>query len=176
MSKKNCQIHSVASIAEPLGITDILRQRYNRLKRILKRRWRYITNIFSLFVDSKRRLSSNLVTNPSSRTLQEGDFVQVRSQEEIQATLDNWNQLKGCGFMENMLPYCNTIQRVRKRIENFIDERDYMVKKAKGIVILDGVFCEGNKDLGYCNRTCFFFWREEWLEKVKDTSPNTKTK
>ena len=114
-----------------------------------------------------------MTKDASSQTIQEGDFVRVRSKEEIQATLDNWNMLKGCGFMENMLPYCNTIQRVRKRIENFIDERDYLVKKAKGIVILDGVHCEGNKDLGYCNRTCFFFWREEWLEKVKEPSPNT---
>jgi hypothetical protein len=176
MGIKNCQIQSVASIAEPLGKTDILRQRYDRLKRILKRRWRYITNFFSIIINSKQRSSRNMVAHASSQILQEGDRVRVRSKEEIQATLDNWNQLKGCGFMENMLPYCNTIQRVRKRIENFIDERDYLVKKAKGIVILDGVYCEGNKDLGNCNRTCFFFWREEWLDKVKRTRTNTLTK
>ena len=71
MGMKNCQIQSVASIAEPLGTTDILRQRYNRLKRILKRRWRYIINFFSIIINSKQRLSRNMVAHASSQTLHE---------------------------------------------------------------------------------------------------------
>jgi hypothetical protein len=40
------------------------------------------------------------------------------------------------------------------------------MKNIKGIIILDGVFCQGTKDFGACDRTCFYFWREEWLEKI----------
>jgi hypothetical protein len=41
------------------------------------------------------------------------------------------------------------------------------MKQCKGIVILENVFCQGTKDFGACDRTCFFFWREEWLEKIE---------
>ena len=98
--------------------------------------------------------------------LKAGDRVRIKSKEEIQATLNHWNQLKGCSFMEEMLPYCGTEQRIFKRVEKFLDERDYLLKKCRGIVILDGVFCEGTRDFGPCDRTCFFFWREEWVEKI----------
>ena len=102
----------------------------------------------------------------AATNLQAGDVVRVRSKEEIEATLNHWRQLKGCGFMPEMEGYCGTTQRVLKRVERFVDERDLLVKKARGIVFLDGVFCQGTADFGPCDRTCYFFWREEWLEKV----------
>ncbi len=98
--------------------------------------------------------------------LQAGDVVRVRSKEEIEATLDNWGQLKGCGFMPEMEQYCGTTQRILKRVERFVDERDLRVKRARGLVFLEGVFCTGTADFGPCDRTCYFFWREEWLEKI----------
>lgn len=91
----------------------------------------------------------------------------VRSAAEIQQTLDRWNSVKGCSFMEEMWPYCGTEQTVLKEVKRFLDERDYLIKKCSRIVILDGVMCQGTKDFGACDRSCFFFWREEWLEKVK---------
>jgi hypothetical protein len=68
--------------------------------------------------------------------------------------------------MEEMWRHCGTTQRVYKRVERFMDERDYLVKRCKGIVILEGVMCEGTKDFGPCDRSCFYFWREEWLERL----------
>lgn len=97
--------------------------------------------------------------------LKAGDLVRVRSKEEIQATLDYRNQLQGCAFMEEMWPYCGTTQQVLKRVARVLDERDFLVKKCKGIVLLDGAICEGTKELGPCDHSCFFFWKEEWLEK-----------
>jgi hypothetical protein len=100
-------------------------------------------------------------------SLQVGDVVCVRPLAEIQATLDNWGQLKGCGFMPEMEQYCGTRQRVYKRMERFVDERDLRVKRSKGIVLLEGVICEGTADFGPCDRSCLLFWREEWLERVE---------
>ena len=95
-----------------------------------------------------------------------GDLVRVRPEEEIKATLDFWGQLRNCRFMSDMYPYCGTTQRVLKTVERFVDERDNRVKKSRGIVLLDGVYCQGTPDLGRCDRSCFYFWREEWLEKI----------
>ena len=33
-------------------------------------------------------------------------------------------------------------------------------------VLLEGVFCDGSAH-GGCDRTCFCFWREGWLKRVK---------
>ena len=70
--------------------------------------------------------------------------------------------------MEEMWTYCGTEQKILKRVEKLLDEHDYLMKKCKGIVILDGVMCQGTKDFGTCDRSCFYFWREEWLENLED--------
>jgi hypothetical protein len=102
--------------------------------------------------------------------LQPGDTVRVRTLEEISATLNYWGQVKCCGFMQEMAEFCGTTQKVHKRLERFVDERDLQVKKSNGIVFLENVICRGAKDFGSCDRTCFHFWREEWLEKIDETS------
>lgn len=99
--------------------------------------------------------------------MQAGDMVRVKSQEEIQKTLGQSDQLKGCAFMEEMWSYCGTKQRVLKRVEQFLEEHDYLVKKCKGVVILEGVLCTGTEGYPDCDRSCFRFWREEWLEKIE---------
>ena len=103
--------------------------------------------------------------------LQPGDLVRIRSKEEIHATLDHWNQRRGCAFLDEMWSYCGTHRRVFKRVERFLDERDYITKRCKGIVLLEGLICEGTKHFGPCDRSCFYFWREEWLEKIDENAP-----
>jgi hypothetical protein len=66
-----------------------------------------------------------------------------------------------------MEQYCGTTQRVFRRMERFVDERDLRVKKSRGIVLLEGVMCEGTAEFGPCDRSCLVFWREEWLEKLE---------
>lgn len=100
-----------------------------------------------------------------------GDRVRVRSREDILATLNHWHELKGCGFMEEMSEYCGTERRIFKVVERFLDERDYRLKKTRGVVILEGAICHGTGAYGRCDRSCFFFWREEWLEKVEEAAP-----
>jgi hypothetical protein len=101
--------------------------------------------------------------------LNTGDLVRVRSEEEIRSTLNLWGQLKGCMLIPEMLVYCGTTQKVLKRLERFVDERDYQVKKSNGIVLLEGIHCKGTSDYGRCDRTCFYFWPEEWLEKIDES-------
>jgi hypothetical protein len=115
---------------------------------------------------ARSKVSSPSVTNAKATILEAGDLVRVRSRDEIQATLNSWNELKGCLFMEEMWQYCGTTQRVLKQVKRFVDERDYRVKRAKGLILLEGLICEGTPDYGRCDRACFYFWRAEWLEKV----------
>lgn len=166
MSENQCQIHCLQKMSEPPTFAGALWQRRNRLKRILKRRWNYLLNLLSEITLAANIESEKLLKNTTGENLKPGDIVCVKSNEEIKATLNRWNQLKGCAFMEEMWPYCGTTQRVYKRVEKFLDERDYQMKKCSGIVILQGVICEGTKDFGPCDRSCFLFWREEWLQKV----------
>jgi hypothetical protein len=106
----------------------------------------------------------------SSAHLKAGDWVRVRPRAEIDATLNQWRQLRGCTFMPEMEQYCGTTQRVLKPLERFVDERDLRAKTSKGIVLLEGVICQGTADFGRCDRSCFLFWREEWLEKIDRSS------
>ena len=100
----------------------------------------------------------------SQSRLWTGDTVRVRSVGEIEVTLDQWGKLKGCRFMPEMRQYCGSTQHVLKPMERFFDECEYAVKKANGLVLLEGVMCQGVRDSGPCDRSCFFFWRQEWLE------------
>jgi hypothetical protein len=139
-------------------------------ERAFKNRTNDLMNRFCAFTGRGTKPTA-LASSSAATPLQAGDWVRVRSREEIEATLNHWRQLKGCTFMPEQEQYCGTTQRVHKRMERFVDERDLRVKKSKGIILLEGVMCQGTADFGSCDRSCFYFWREEWLEKID--SPST---
>jgi hypothetical protein len=153
-------------------------QPFNKqLKRALARPWNYFVkkylkwafNIFFRCYARIRHKENNIGAVKEELAvirLEAGDWVRVRSLEEIQATLNPFKELKGCAFLEDMKQYCDTHQRVLKPLERFLDERDYQVKKARGIILLEGIYCQGTPVFGRCDRSCLLFWREEWLEKI----------
>jgi len=167
-----CQIQGIIQSSPSIrekGLSPLI-----RIKRLLKRHLSIgfqkkikgaISSVRDVFdrVQGKQVKQNSAMNALPRQRLNAGDLVRVRSREEIQATLDRWKSLKGCGFLDEMANYCGTTQRVLKRVEQFIDERDYRLKKAGGIVLLEGALCSGG---GKCDRACFFFWREEWLEKL----------
>lgn len=107
--------------------------------------------------------------------LRPGDRVRVRSFEEIQATLDATSSYRGLGYEPVVMNrYCGGTFVVRKRIDRFFDERRWKMLKVREVVILEGVFCEPPpKSLPVwagCDRSCFLFWKEAWLERVDDAA------
>ena len=171
-----CQIPSLPKMAS--GKADFGPQRIDiRLKRALARPWNYhvkkyfkrvlmiIRNLQSK-IGQQGKVSMNNENIASETHLETGDWVMVRSLDEIQKTLNRFKELKGCAFLEDMKQYCGSQQRVLKVMERFLDERDYHVKKTKGIVLLEGVYCQGTPVFGRCDRSCLSFWREECLEKI----------
>jgi len=163
--KKKCQLRDLSNVSEKPGVAGIVWQYIKKVPHSLKKRKNYLATMFSEFTGKNKRQSKDSRT-AIYEPLKPGDWVCVRSEREVKATLDRWNHLKGCGFMEEMWVYCGTTQRVFKRVEKFLDERDYIVKKCHGLVILEGVMCQGTEGFGTCDRSCFFFWREEWLKKL----------
>jgi len=188
MSEKNdfiadlreCQLPCLPRVAE--GAADVGPQPVvKRLKRMLAKPWNYfvkkrLKHYIRLISNWKSRIarpadvSATPITGTRTYVLKAGDLVRVRSRGEIEATLDRWNELKGCAFLEYMWQYCDTTQRVLQSMERFLDERDYKVKKVKGLVLLEGVICRGTPVFGRCDRCCHLFWREEWLEKIDESS------
>jgi hypothetical protein len=101
--------------------------------------------------------------------LQAGDFVRVKSYEDILATLHTDNKNWGLSFDGEMMPYCGRVLRVRGRVERFIDEKTGYLKQMKTpAVILDGAICKGrySNHRMFCPRAIYSWWREIWLERV----------
>lgn len=117
--------------------------------------------------DNGRQDENTLVEISPEVHFKSGDWVRVRSFKDIQNTLNPFKELKGCAFLEEMKQYCGSEQRILKVMERFLDERDYQVKKTRGIVLLEGIYCQGTPVFGRCDRSCLLFWREEWLEKIE---------
>jgi hypothetical protein len=98
--------------------------------------------------------------------LKAGDFVKVRSREEIQQTLDGKSQFEGVEFMQTMWEYCGQTHRVLKRVERILDPYANRLRKCRDMVILEGLFCHGDPAHALeCDRTCLYYWKEAWLEK-----------
>jgi len=162
MRPNECQVHSLQPMHVPLGRVQIVWQFRHRLKRMVRRRLNCLSNAMRRLGMAKEM---SAVASEGQPVLQPGNRVRVRSRDEIRQTLDNWNELARCGFMEEMWEFCDTEQVIFKRVDRFLDERDYRVKRVRGIYLLEGLICGGTVDFGPCDRSCFFFWREEWLEK-----------
>ncbi len=163
-----CQIPGLPRMAEG-NITTDRQPMIRRLKRALAAPWNYYVKRWLKYVyhvrnRSKKEAQPKVLAPAVEFNI--GDTVRVRSWEEIQATLDPFKELKGCAFLPEMQQYCGTTQRVLQVMERFLDERDYKVKKVRGIILLENVICRGTPVFGRCDRCCHLFWRAEWLEKV----------
>ena len=173
MLPDGCQFDSFSSMGEgtakkPFRFYIIKLGRF--MKRHFRKRLYEAAKRFYFFIfgigSRKNKLKTNKAVNETKELLKAGDKVRVLSLDEIEATLDENRRTKGCGFMGIQVKYCGSVQRVFKSMERFVDERDFNVKNCKGMVLLEGVMCEGNEIFGRCDRSCLIFWREEWLEKL----------
>lgn len=99
--------------------------------------------------------------------LRPGDLVRIRSREEIEATLDDKDRVRGLRFSAEMLPHCGKQARVLASLDRIIDERSGRMIKLRDCYILEGIWCEGTYRL-MCRRKIYAYWRATWLERVSD--------
>ena len=98
--------------------------------------------------------------------LEPGEWVEVKSAEEIRATLDWRGMVRGLYFMDEMWRYCGQRFQVLKRMERLMVERTGEMRNIKNTVLLDGTVCDGAAHDG-CDATCQHLWREVWLRRVE---------
>lgn len=108
--------------------------------------------------------------------LRAGERVRVKTLEEIYQTLDEQERYEGCTFTSPMVPHCGKEYVVLNRIERFFDERSGKLLRGKNMVILEQSHCRPSPDsmsaYAGCDRRCYLFWKEAWLERVAQTEPS----
>jgi hypothetical protein len=104
--------------------------------------------------------------------LEPGELVEVKSQAEIEATLDERGALRGLRFGAEMLPYCGRRARVLARVERIIDEKTGRMLKLRDCIILEDAWCQGTFR-ALCRRKIYTYWREAWLRRVEPVRDTT---
>lgn len=104
--------------------------------------------------------------------LRAGDLVEVLSQEEILATLDEKGEYESLQFMPEMLQYCGRRLRVYKSAHKTCDTLTRSgIRKMDNAVHLEGVRCDGGGH-GGCQAACMMYWKTAWLRKLADGEPS----
>jgi hypothetical protein len=119
-------------------------------------------------------LQGDAATSPPKEPpleLQPGEWVRVKSAEQIRATLTTKGMNRGLWFDREMLQYCGRLFRVRARITRLLDESTgEMIELKSDCLQLEDAVCSGEFTQGrwFCPRAPFPLWRECWLERVDD--------
>ncbi len=101
--------------------------------------------------------------------LQPGELVQVRSKEEIIATLDERDRNRGMLFDGAMLTFCGGIYRVARRVSRIVDEKTgKMMEMNYPCVVLEGANCLWDYHRLCPRDSCTPYWRENWLKRAVD--------
>lgn len=104
--------------------------------------------------------------------LRVGELVEVLSEEEILATLDEKGELESLPFMPEMLRYCGqrfTVGKVAHKLCDTISRSG--MRRMDNAVHLDGVRCDGSAH-GGCQTACLIYWKDAWLTRVDPDSPD----
>ena len=104
-------------------------------------------------------------TPKGSLGLRPGDWVEVLSDAEIQATLDPEGRNRGLAFEPGMSDYAGRRFLVDQRLGRIILEETGKMISLAHTVSLKGVTCQG-----VCSKNCprnnVLYWRESWLKRV----------
>lgn len=97
--------------------------------------------------------------------LQSGEWVNVKSTEEIQATLNPEGINCGLAFRPNMAEAIGGRYQVAFPVQKIILEQTGKMVHLSNTVALKGVVCQG-VCAANCPRAEYLYWRESWLQRV----------
>jgi hypothetical protein len=103
--------------------------------------------------------------------LEAGELVEVRSLDEIGATLTDDARHRGLRYSEELTPACGKRFRVKNRVERLIDENTgRMIELKNDCIVLEGFVCSGDRSFGsvLCPREAYPLFREAWLRRVDE--------
>jgi len=107
-----------------------------------------------------------------------GEFVRIRTQKEIERTLNRYGKNRGLIFdPQEMAPYCGRVVKVKKAVNKIIEEpTGKMLYMKQPCIMLCGVFC--NAEYANCRLNCpreiSSYWREIWLERIEANHPSSE--
>src|SRR4051812_433023 len=108
------------------------------------------------------------MTNGNGRqaepALERGDDVEIKTLDEIRATLDERGALDGMPFMPEMERYAGRRARVWRRADRVCVEGAPMMGRLDATVFLEDLRCDGAAH-GGCERECLLMWKEAWLRR-----------
>lgn len=116
------------------------------------------------------RIPLNGRTPTMNLDLQPGELVKIKSHDEILETVNLNLVNRGMGFHPELVPFCGQTFKVKYRVRKIINEKTgHLMELKNPCIVLDGLHCGGfyTKPL-FCARDCYPYWREIWLERVKD--------
>jgi hypothetical protein len=103
--------------------------------------------------------------------LQPGEWVEVKSAEEIRTLIDAEGKNHGLSFEIEMLQHCGRRYQVAYAIRKVILEDPGRKATGKMVTLTNTVVLEGVACQGLCMKNCpranFFWWREAWLRRVR---------
>jgi hypothetical protein len=163
------------------GISDVLRGMFfwafKKLLRLV--RYRVLLGVYNRIQKMRGGVpypffAGKLRKTPTEElNLRPGELVQIRSFEEIVATLDQRNRNRGLSFDAEMVPFCGGKYRVLDRVERIINERTGEMSKLPGVcIMMEGVKCRAwysDKRIA-CPRSILSYWREIWLRRAERNS------
>jgi hypothetical protein len=102
-----------------------------------------------------------------------GDEVEVLSEHELLATLDERGEIDALPLMPEMLRFAGQRFRVQSRADTTCIEGD--LRRMTDTVHLEGLRCDGSAH-GGCQAGCLLFWKEDWLRPVGAVSAPRKAR
>ncbi|WP_420749519.1 hypothetical protein [Rhodococcus sp. O3] len=111
------------------------------------------------------------VTRTPVSSLRVGDLVEVRSAEEILATLDENGEFENLPFMPEMLQFCGrrlTVHKVAHKLCDTISGTG--IHRMENAVHLTDSRCDGSAH-GGCQTSCSLYWKDAWLKRVEPGLP-----
>lgn len=116
---------------------------------------------------------AQMVPGPNRRTptrslnLRPGDYVRVRPQPEIVATLDHRSRNRGLRFTSAMVASCGYEGEVRDRLDRMILETTGEMRDVENTVTVRGLECYCYYSFCACPRAELLYLREIWLERTE---------
>lgn len=111
----------------------------------------------------------NTPRSDSAQRLKVGDWVEVRSREEILWTLDENGCLDNLPFMPEMFAFCGQKFRVYKRAHKTCDTVFPVRGRRMDRAVHLETRCDGQAH-GGCQAGCLLFWKEDWLKPADSAS------
>lgn len=132
---------------------------YDKLARVLRA---------DQFPTIEGRVADGTPTPADKLDLQPGEWVEVKSRDEIAATITPAGFNRGMRYDVEMLKYSGKRYRVQMRVDKLINEKNGKMSRMKTPSIqLENVYCRAEctaTRLG-CPRASNTYWREIWLKR-----------